>query len=172
MTSTRVSWIISIILVIFILLLINYSEQSLKIHPSYQKSSMNKLYLTHKDGDAVQWELSADNAVIPLGNNEVFLHSISLKINRSPEIFLVSGKGVYNVDKGNVVLYQPVELKMEDRVFTTSTVTWDSKTEVISTEKPVQFAGKNFLIRGNGLNAHINQQKVKILGNVKAVFYH
>lgn len=172
MTTTRVFWIVSAILVIIILLLINYSEHSLKIHPSYQKSSMNKLYLTHRNGDAVQWELSADNAVIPLGNNEVYLHSIALKINRSPEILLVSGKGVYNVDKGNVTLDQPVELKMEDKVFTTSTVTWDSRTEIISTEEPVQFTGKNFSIKGSGLNAHIKQQKVKILGNVKAVFYN
>lgn len=172
MIRTRVFWILSIFLIIGILILLNFSEDNVRISPSYQTSSMKELHLTHKNNNAVQWELSAAKAIIPEGEKEIFLKSLSLRINKSPQILLTSSTGTYKIEKGSVTLDNPVELSMEDKKFLTSSLTWNEKDELITTEAPITFRGKNFLIEGTGLTAHVKKQKVKVTKHVKATFYH
>ena len=172
MNKTRLFWITSCLLVIGIIGVLNYGQKGVNIHPSYQTSTMSNPHLVRKDGNKVKWELVAYKASVPEGRKEVFLESLSLRINKSPQIYLTSGTGRYEIESENITLHEPVELKMEDKKFQTRTLTWNSSKDFISTDSPVQFTGKNFLIEGNGLNAHITQQKVTITKNVKAIFYH
>lgn len=171
MIKGRFFLVLSVILVIGILIILSYHERDVKIRPSYQTSSMKNLHLTHKEEKKVQWELLAENAIFPVGRKEVILESIDLKINHSPEIYLTSDSGIYEVDKGNVMLNKPVEIKIKDAKFTTDTLNWDSTDELISTPDAVTFTGSNFRIEGIGLSARVEQQKVKIEKNVKAIFY-
>ncbi|HDH53582.1 MAG TPA: LPS export ABC transporter periplasmic protein LptC, partial [Nitrospirae bacterium] len=138
--------ILSAILVFGILILLGYNERNVKILPSYRTSSMKNFHLTHKEGSEVKWELSADKAVLPIGNKEVFLESLSLKINRTPEIFLTSGSGIYEIDKGNITLNKNVELNIKETTFTADTMKYNSKDEIITTDDKIKFNGDNFLI--------------------------
>ena len=172
MNKTRLIWITSILAVVGIVVVLNYSDTDVKIHPSYQTSSMKNLHLTRKDNNEVKWELSADEAIIPETKENIFLTSISLKINKSPEVYLTSGTGSYAIEDENITLNDPVELHMQDKKFITHSLTWSSKDELITTRDPVRFTGENFMISGTGLAAEIKQQNVKITNNVKAIFYH
>ncbi len=151
--------------------ILTYKEQGMELNPSFRTSTMQRLHLTHREDNKVEWELSAREAVFPQDNKEVFLKSISLKINQSPEIYITSGSGVYKTDEGDIILNKNVELNMENSKFTTSSLKWDGKSGTITTDDPVRLAGANFSIDGTGLVAKTEQQKARILKNVKAVYY-
>lgn len=153
-----------------LLLLAFYKGQDIKLQPSFQTSSMHDLHMTLREDQVIKWELSAREAVFPVGSREVFLKSLGVKINRDPEILLAGGSGVYLIDQGNVNLAGSVELNIKNTKFTTDSLTWDSKAELITTQDPIRFTGANFLIEGSGLAASVKQQKIRILKNVKATF--
>jgi LPS export ABC transporter protein LptC len=156
--------------IITLLLLSYYKEQGITIQPSYQTSSMQDLHLTHREDDKIKWELLAKEATFSKGEKEIFLKSLGLKINQAPEIYLTSGNGVYETEKGNISLVESVEINIKNTKFMTNTLKWDSKSELLTTEDTVKFSGKNFLIEGTGLAASVKQQKIRILKNVKATF--
>ena len=171
MIKGRFFRILSSILIVGILIILSYNNDNVKIRPSYQTSSMDNLHLTHRGEKKVHWELVAQKATFPTGKKEIILKTIGLTINNSPEVYLTSDSGVYEMESGNVLLNKPVEISMEDIKFNTDTLNWNSSDEIISTKDAVKFTGNNFLIEGVGLSAKVTQQKVKIHKNVKAIFY-
>jgi len=170
MIKSRLFWIISAIFVFVILVILNYNETGVKIFPLMQTSSMENLYLKHKENGKVKWELSSDKAVLPMGNKEVFLESLVLKIN-TPELYLTSGSGTYEIEQGNVTLNKPVELKIGAATFATDSLRWNSKEELITTDDEIKLSGNNFLITGTGLSTKVQEQQVRIIKDVKAIFY-
>jgi lipopolysaccharide assembly outer membrane protein LptD (OstA) len=157
---------LSATLIIGFLLIVNYKGSSIKLRPSLKTSSMEHMLLTHKQDNEVKWEL-----YFPPGNKKIFLKSLGLKVKRSPEIYLTSQKGVYEVEKGNITLDNTVELNIRDTKLATNSLEWNSKNELITTKDDVKFSGKNFLIEGAGLIAKTKKQQVRIVKNVKAIFY-
>jgi LPS export ABC transporter protein LptC len=162
---------LSATLIIGFLLIVNYKGSSIKLRPSLKTSSMEHMLLTHKQDNEVKWELYARKAIFPPGNKKIFLKSLGLKVKRSPEIYLTSQKGVYEVEKGNITLDNTVELNIRDTKLATNSLEWNSKNELITTKDDVKFSGKNFLIEGAGLIAKTKKQQVRIVKNVKAIFY-
>ena len=164
--------VLSVVLaVITFFILSYYKEQDLKVQPSFQTSSMQNVHLIHREDNQVKWELSAREAIFPVDAKEILLTAPGIRINRTPEIFLTSGNGVYEVEKGEVVLGESVELRIKDTTFTADTLKWDNGKELLTTKDDVRFSGKNFLVEGTGLSALIKNEKVQILKNVKATFY-
>ena len=156
---------------ILIMVILNYKEGNVKIRPSYQTSSMQQLHLTHRENNKIKWELSANDAILPTGKKKIFLNSLGLKINHSPDIYLTGGSGIYYIDKRNITVSKGVELNIKDTRFTTESLKWNSNNESITTDDAIKYIGKNFLIEGTGLAAKIKLKEVRILNNVKAVFY-
>lgn len=171
MIKSRLFWVISAIFVFVILIILNYNEPSVKMVPLLQTSEMENLHMEHKEGDKVKWELSSNKAILPLGNKEVFLESLVLKINQTPEIYLTSGSGIYEIDRGNVTLNKPVELKIREATFATDSLKWNSKEELITSDDQIKLSGSSFLITGTGLSAKVHDQQVRIIKDVKAIFY-
>ena len=172
MTRSRFFWILSSVLVIVFIIIFGYKDRSVEINPSFKTSTMYELQMTHKENNKVEWELSAREALFPTDKKEILLKSIGLTINYSPKIYITSENGTYEIEKGNFTLGETVEFNTEDAKFTTNTLKWNSRDELVTTEDAVKFSGKSFLIEGKGLIAKINQHKIRILENVKAVFYH
>lgn len=162
---------LSVILIIGILIILNYKESSVNVFPSYQTSSMENLHLKHREGNKVQWELTSEKAILPAGNKEVFLKFLVLKINRTPAIYLTSANGLYEIENGNVTLSNSVELNMKDTTFATDSLKWQSKDNLITTDDTIKVSSGKFLIKGTGLTANTDQQKVRILKDVEATFY-
>ncbi|MBI4850154.1 MAG: LPS export ABC transporter periplasmic protein LptC [Nitrospirae bacterium] len=171
MTTKRFVWVLSLFLVAGCFILSSYyKDQRIKIQPSFHTSTMHDLHLAHRENDEVKWELSATEAVFPIGGEEVFLKSLGLKINQPSGIYLESASAIYEIEGRNVTLNKPVELNMKDAKFTTDSLKWNSVNGLITTEDDVKLIGKNFVIEGTGLSAKTEQQYIRILKNVKAVF--
>ncbi len=153
------------------LITLNYSGNRLEIKPSYKMSSMHKIHMVNKEGNSVKWELSAENALFPKGNKEIILTSLGLRITHTPEIYLTSESGIYTVENGNMILNNPVELNVKETKFKTAGMHWNSREETLTTDNDVEFIGKTFNIVGKGLTANTKEQKVRILKDVKAIFY-
>lgn len=163
---------LSVFLAVSVLILISYyKNQTVTILPSFQTSSMKDLHITHKEADRIKWELSAKEAIFPTGGKEIFLNSIGLNIKQSPEIYLKSGNGTYEIDKGDIMLSASVEMNINSTQFTANSVKWNNASEVLTSDDKVKFSGEHFLVEGTGLSATLKQQKVRILKNVKATFY-
>ena len=163
--------LIFLIAISALILISYYKEQGVIIQPSYQTSSMQDLHLTHRDNDEIKWELTAREAIFPSGEKEIILKTLGLKINQSPEIYVTSPTGTYETEEGDIVLNESVEMNIKDTKFTTNTLKWDSRAELLTTDDNVKFSGTDFLIEGTGLSAKMKEQKIKILKNVKATFY-
>jgi LPS export ABC transporter protein LptC len=172
MKRSRFFWILSALLVTVFIIIFSYEKQSVKINPSFKTSTMQNLQLTHNENNKVEWKLLARKATFPMDKKEILLESIDMTINNSPQIFVTSGNGTYEIENENITLGRSVEMKTENAKFITDTLKWYSKDELVITEDAVKFFGKQFLIEGTGLKAKIDQQKVRILKDVKATFYH
>jgi len=64
-----------------------------------------------------------------------------------------------------------VEINMKDVKFKTAGMQWNNSEETLTTKNDVEFIGKTFNIVGKGLKANTKEQKVRILKDVKAIFY-
>jgi LPS export ABC transporter protein LptC len=132
---------------------------------------MKNLHWIQKKDEKIQWELSAKNAALPVVKKEIFLESIGLKLNQSPEIYLTSSKGTYDVEKGDITLKDAVEINIKNAKFTTDNLKWNGSRRIITTNDAVKFKGPKFLIKGTGLTAKVDDQKIKVRSNVKAIYY-
>ncbi len=171
MIKKRLPIILASVLVIGVLITLNYRSNNLEMIPSYRMSSMHQIHMVNKKGNTVKWELSAKNAVFPKGNREIILNSLGLRLQHTPEIYLTSASGIYMIESGNMILNNSVELNVKDAKFKTAGVHWNSREETLTTNNDVEFIGKSFNITGKGLTAKTKEQKIRILKNVKAIFY-
>jgi len=171
MIKSRSFLVLVCVLILGTLIKLNYSGNSMEIRPSYRMSSMHKLQMVNKEDNSVKWELSAEKAVFPKGNREILLSSLGLRIKNTPEIYLTSGSGIYKVEEGDITLNTPVEMKINETIFRTTEMKWNNSKGTLTTDNNVEFIGKTFNIVGKGLSAKTKEQKVRILKDVKAVFY-
>jgi LPS export ABC transporter protein LptC len=171
MNRRKFFWILALILSVSALIIFSFNENNVKIPHLYQTSSMKQLHLKHMEGNELKWELFARTAFFPAGEKEVILDSINIKINNSPEINLTGGSGVYKIEQEEITLANPVEMSLRDTKFITDTLKLDSKDQLATTNGPIKYTGKNFLVEGTGLIAKMKQQEVKVLDDVKAIFY-
>lgn len=159
-------------LAVVTLIVLSYREDGLKKYPSYKTSSMNGFHLTHKKSDKIKWELAAEKATFPEGNNKIILKGLTMRIHHDRELTLRGGSGIYNIQKKNLTINKPIEIDLEGAKLTTDSLTWDGEGGAITTKDNIRVEGKNFLIEGTGLTAKLTDQQIRILENVKGIFYH
>lgn len=154
------------------LIVLSYRDNEVKTFPSYQTSSMRGFRLTHKEQDAVKWELQADKAIFPENDKKVFLQSLTMKVHQDREIALRGGSGTYNISQKILVIREPIEIDIEGAKLTTSSLTWNGKDGKLSTTDRIRFEDKHFLIEGTGLTAAVKNKQIRVLNDVKGVFYY
>ncbi len=152
--------------------ILNYNEDDVKTRVSYRISSMKGFNLTHKDGGKIKWELSAKSATFPQGDKEVLLKDLNIKVHQSPDITLTGGEGNYNIERKVLAVSNSIKITMNSSLLTTDSLTWHGDKEIITTGDKIIFTGKKFLIEGRGLAVDVRDQQVKVLENVKGIFYH
>lgn len=154
-----------------VLIVLNYSENGVKTHTSYRKSSIKGFHLARKDGEKIKWELTAERAVFPEGNKEILLKDLTVKIHHKPEVILTGGEGNYNIEGKELIISKLVDVVIDSSRLTTASLTWHGEEEMITTYDSVRLTGKNFLMEGKGLTVKVRDQQVKILNDVKGIFY-
>ena len=161
----------SVILALCILIINGYKDENISIRPIYKTSTMRGLRITRKEEGRVGWELMAEDAVFSAEDGKVVIASLELSILDEPKLYLTGSSGIYYVEREIFVFDRPVEMSISDGKFNTDSLTWSSRSGLVTTDDRVKFKGKNFLIEGKGLSAKIKEKKMKILDNVKGTFY-
>ena len=159
------------VLAIIILTILSYKENGIKTYPSYKTSSMHGFRLTHKEDNKVKWELTSEDATFPEGNEEVILNNLTMKIYHNREITLTGGSGIYRLRDKNLTINKPIVIDIEGDRLTTDSLTWNGDEDMITTDDRIKFKGKNFIIEGTGLSAKTRNQQIKVLEDVKGIFY-
>jgi LPS export ABC transporter protein LptC len=169
----KVLGLLSTAIIISILIVLGYKENVIKTYPSYKTSLMRGFHLIHKEGGRTKWELISEDATFPEGKKIVILKDLKMRIfYNENEITLSGGSGVYRIEDKNLFIDKPVEVNIKGSELTTDSLVWNGKEELITTKDTVKFKGKNFLIEGIGLIAKTRDQELKILEDVRGIFYY
>jgi LPS export ABC transporter protein LptC len=125
--------------------------------------------INKKDG-VTEWVLTAKRADLSKDGKEALLSGIEMKLEKQG-MLVQAEKGLYNMETKNVAIDGVITARNENYVITTSQALIDSGGGILETEGEVTVEGKRFNLEGKGLQADNNEQKVRILNNVKATFH-
>src|SRR4030065_1180736 len=118
--KTKFFFFFSLALALVVLAVVGHKDTDVTVNPLYKTSSMDGLHITHKEGSMMKWELTADDAVLPSGNEQVIVKSLELKIYNDPVIYLTGGSGIYNIEGGDLAINDMVKINIKDVQFTTN----------------------------------------------------
>lgn len=169
--KTKLLMVFLIAILIIELIILGYNENRIKLALAYKASYIQDFHLTYKDGDKRRWEFVSEKATFPKESSDIFLEGLTMRVHNNDKITLTGGSGIYNIRNENLTVRGPVEIEIKGTKLITDSLTWDIRGELITTQDAVKFKGENFLIEGKGLTASTKDQHIKILGDVKSIFY-
>lgn len=120
------------------------------------------------------WELKADEAKVQESGERAILREINLRY------FLVSGQDIVmrgdqaEVDFPNYLIAVMGGIRAESRMglsLETETLLWDGKQRSLSTEDRVVIRRPNIEMSGQGLEADLDLEKIRIKADAKTVIY-
>lgn len=139
-----------------------------KISLSRGNSYIEGLKIANKKDGAEVWVLNAKRADIIESENKAKLTDIVMKVSQNG-LTVKSEDGVYDISNKSLILKKTITAETKDYTIITDRIEWTSAGE-IKTGSDVRFISKKFNVEGEGMCAD-SDQKVRILKNVKAIFY-
>jgi len=127
------------------------------------------LKIINKKNGATEWMLTAKRADLSKDGKEALLGGIEMKLEKQG-MTVHAEKGLYDMETKNVSIEGVITAHHENYVITTSQALIDSSGGILETGSEVRIEGKKFNLEGKGMRADNNEQKVRILNNVKATF--
>jgi lipopolysaccharide assembly outer membrane protein LptD (OstA) len=125
--------------------------------------------LQKKDGN-VAWVLTAQKADFIEDGEKAELSDITMMIEKNKLILYVD-KGIYNLLSRNFTAEGEIRAKAKDYIITADSIDYEAYSGEIKTEGWIKVEGNRFRVQGKGLNID-SGQKVRILKDVEATFYH
>jgi len=123
-----------------------------------------------KDG-VPNWVLTAKRADISKDGNEANLTDIEMGV-KGKGIMIYAGKGRYDLTTRKISVDGDITARGINYSLTTGQVEIDSAEGLLKTSKEVIFEGRKFTVQGKGMEMRNNDQKVRILKDVKATFHN
>ena len=134
-------------------------------------SKIEDIYVKHKEGEIVKWELTSEVAYLEEKRNRFDLEGITMDIKEGEGIRVKGKNGtIYEKDK-IIVLSDSVVIEMKDFTMYTNSLTYNGKNKSITTEDDIRFEGKNLLLTGKGLYGDVRKERVTVKNNVVATIY-
>ncbi len=167
------SVLIILSITLFSLLIYMMKGEKIAQTGSLQKgdSYIEGLRLLHRQNGALDWILTAGRADIGGKGDKAYLSGIEMKIE-DKGITVYADKGVYDMNARNLVVDGKVVAKADSYSITTEGVKFDNAGQMLRTGGRVRLEARKFSVEGTGMEADNIAQKVKILKDVKAVFYN
>jgi len=145
-------------------------EKANKLDVHLQGSSFFEGIRIVQKKDGVQsWVLTAKRADISKKGDEANLTDIKVEV-KDKGVTIYADKGLYNMDTKKMSIEGPITAKNDEYSITTGQVEIDSSSGVLKTDEDVHIKGKKFVLQGKGMEIKNNEQKVRILKDVKATF--
>jgi LPS export ABC transporter protein LptC len=127
------------------------------------------LRIVHKKNGVENWILTAKRADISKDGDEANLTDLEMEVENEG-ITICAEKGLYNLDTKRISVLGTITAKNDNYSITTRQVEIDSAAGSLKTDADVHIEGKKFLLQGKGMEVNNNEQKVRILKDVKATF--
>ena len=127
------------------------------------------LRIVHKKNGVQNWILTAKRADISKSGDEADLTDLEMEI-KNKGITIYAEKGLYNLSTKKIFIEGAITAKSNNYSITTGQVEIDSAAGLLKTSSDVQIEGKKFTLQGKGMEIKNNEQQVRILNNVKAIF--
>ena len=145
-------------------------EKANKLDVHLQGSSFFEGIRIVQKKDGVQsWVLTAKRADISKKGDEANLTDIKVEV-KDKGVTIYADKGLYNMDTRKMSIEGPITAKKDDYSITTAQVEIDSSTGILKTNEDVHIKGQKFTLQGKGMEIKNNEQKVRIMKDVKATF--
>jgi len=127
------------------------------------------LKIINKKNGVTEWMLTAKRADLANDGKEALLSGIEMKLEKQGMTVLAE-KGLYDMETKHVSIDGVITAHNKNYVITTRQIRIDSPAGILETEDNVKIEGSKFNLEGKGMKADNNEQKVRILNNVKATF--
>jgi len=127
------------------------------------------LRIVHKRSGVESWILTAKRADISKDGDEANLTDLEMEVE-GKGITISAEQGIYNLDTKKISVLGTITAKNDNYSITTRQVEIDSAAGLLKTDADVHIEGKKFLLQGKGMEVNNNEQKVRILRDVKATF--
>jgi LPS export ABC transporter protein LptC len=127
------------------------------------------LRIVNKKNGVQNWILTAKRADISKAGDEADLTDLEMEVENKG-ITIYAGKGLYNLDTKKISVEGTITAKNNNYTITTRQVEIDSAAGSLKTNGDVHIEGRKFILQGKGLEVNNNEQKVRILKDVKATF--
>lgn len=150
----------------------NFGQLEVRAEEYDQK--ITNLCVIKTDGEDLKWELKAEEALMRKNGESAFLRQIDL------HYFLVSGQDVVmrgdqaEADFSANLIYMKGGIRAESRQsisLETETLLWNGPQRSISTQDRVAIKRPDLEIYGQGLEADLDLERIKIKADAKTVIY-
>jgi len=121
-----------------------------------------------KDGNTV-WTLTARRADFTQGETKAILTDVTVKVHEN-DMSLHTGTATYDLLTQNITTKGEIRADTKDYTITTASIDYEASSREIKTEDSITVEGKRFKVEGKGMMLD-KEQKVRILKDVKAIFY-
>jgi LPS export ABC transporter protein LptC len=133
------------------------------------ESFFEGLRIIQKKNGVQNWVLVARRADISKGGDEAHLTDIEMEV-KSRGMTIYAEKGLYNLNSKKISIDGAITAKNSNYSITTGEVEIDSTAGLLKTGEDVHIEGRKFTLQGKGMELDNNDQKVRILKDVKATF--
>ncbi|MEJ2683711.1 MAG: LPS export ABC transporter periplasmic protein LptC [Candidatus Sulfobium sp.] len=134
-------------------------------------SYMEGVRIVNRKNGKRDWVLTADRADIAADGRVAYLKNIEIKIE-GRGVTVYADKGSYDIDGKNLTLDGRTVAKGDSYSITSQNVEFNSAKDSLATDGKVYIKGKKFRVNGKGMAVDNAAHKVRILRDVKAVFYN
>jgi len=134
--------------------------------------NMEGVHLFEKKHNSNVMEIKAETASISADESNTELTNFTLISHQdSGPVTIVARKGVINNKTENMTVTGNILARdSKGRALITETLHWNSFDEQISTDDPVWIFGDRFTVRGRGMLAEMETERVTIMNDVTATF--
>ena len=133
------------------------------------ESFIEGLKISHKINGKTFWVLTAKRADILENGDMAYLSGIEMFIEEK-DMSIYADRGNYDMKSKNIVIDGPLKAKTPAYSMTTENAEIDTAAGTMKTNEYVKIEGKKFNLQGKGMNIDNNEQKVRIINDVKATF--
>jgi LPS export ABC transporter protein LptC len=167
----KIVWFAALVLSFFFLYFLIVRENK-GILPSIGNSSasyIEGIRIIQKKNGKSDWIVTAKRANIIGNGNSADLSDIEITV-KDKDMIISAEKGLFDMQGKKLTVTGPVTARNKDYTITSSDVEFDNATGILKTDKNVRMEGKKFILTGTGMYADNNEQKIRILNNVKATY--
>jgi LPS export ABC transporter protein LptC len=135
------------------------------------ESFIEGLKIVNRKNGTMSWTLIAKRADISENGEKAFLKDIEMKIE-DRGITVYADKGLYGIIDKNLAIDGRAVAQGDNYSITADHVELEGDNGNLRTDGVVLMEGKTFSVKGVGMQTDGTGQKVRILKNVEAIFYH